>query len=392
MNFSKRFATLALAALVVLSSFLFAPCSFSQVPQLLNYQGRVAVIGTNFNGTGQFKFALVNGNGTQTYWSNDGTSNAGSQPTASVSLPVVNGLYSVLLGNALLPNMTIVPVAVFTNPDVRLRVWFNDGSHGFQLLTPDQRIAAVGYAIMAGNVPDGSITGAKLAVGAVGAANIADGAITNAQLAAGTAAANLNASGQSGVASGGVIMSTNPNATELLNAGYVRLTGIETAERFNPLHNAPPGDRYIHTAVWTGTEMIVWGGVNANSTYLNDGARYNPTFDLWTPISKINAPSERAGHTGVLAAGIMLIWGGTNATTPFSDGGYYNPASDEWTTIPANGNVAARAYHTAVVTGSNEMIVWGGLGAGGTPLNSGGRFNFTQFQSVTTLTNAPAVR
>ena len=392
MNFSKRFAARALAALVVLSSFLLAPGSFSQVPQLLNYQGRVTVIGTNFNGTGQFKFALVNGNGTQTYWSNDGTSNAGSQPTASVSLPVLNGLYSVLLGNALLPNMTIVPVTVFTNPDVRLRVWFNDGSHGFQLLTPDQRIAAVGYAIMAGNVPDGSITGAKLAVGAVGAANIADGAITSTQLAAGAAAANLNAGGQSAVASGGVIMSTNPNATELLNAGYVRLTGIETAERFKPLHNAPPGDRYIHTAVWTGTEMIVWGGVNSNSTYLNDGARYNPTFDLWTPLSKINAPSERAGHTGVVAAGIMLIWGGTNASTPFGDGGYYNPASDEWTTIPANVNVPARAYHTAVVTGSNEMIVWGGLGAGGVPLNSGGRFNFTQFQSVTTLTNAPAVR
>ena len=44
-----------------------------------------------------------------------------------------------LLGDATLPNMTIVPAAVFTNPDVRLRVWFNDGTNGSQLLTPDQR-------------------------------------------------------------------------------------------------------------------------------------------------------------------------------------------------------------------------------------------------------------
>jgi len=76
-----------------------APALHAQAPNLLNYQGRVAVGAVNFNGSGQFKFALVNTNGTVTYWSNDGTSNAGSQPTAAVTLTVTNGLYSVLLGN-----------------------------------------------------------------------------------------------------------------------------------------------------------------------------------------------------------------------------------------------------------------------------------------------------
>jgi hypothetical protein len=108
-------------------------------------------------------FALVNGNGTVTYWSNNGSSAAGSQPTAAVSLPVTNGLYSVLLGDATLANMTVIPNSVFNNPDVRLRVWFNDGVAGFQQLTPDQRIAAAGYAMMAATVPDGSISSAKIA-------------------------------------------------------------------------------------------------------------------------------------------------------------------------------------------------------------------------------------
>ena len=134
-----------------------------QVPQLVNYTGRVAVGTVNFDGSGQFKFALVNSNGSTTYWSNDGTSTAGSQPTAAVTLTVIKGLYTVLLGDATLANMTAIPASVFTNADVRLRVWFNDGTNGSQLLTPDQRIAAVGYAMMAGNVPDGSITAAKLA-------------------------------------------------------------------------------------------------------------------------------------------------------------------------------------------------------------------------------------
>ena len=133
-----RAADLGLVASVLSAlSVLFVPSLRAQtVPQLLNYQGRVAVGGTNFSGTGQFRFALVNANGSQTYWSNDGTSSAGSQPTAAVSLTVANGLYSVLLGDASITNMTAVPATVFTNADVRLRVWFNDGTNGSQLLTP----------------------------------------------------------------------------------------------------------------------------------------------------------------------------------------------------------------------------------------------------------------
>src|ERR1043165_1054634 len=78
---------------------LLASATFAQVPQLLNYQGRVVVGTTNFDGIGQFKFALVNSNGAVSFWSNDGTSSGGGQPSASVSLTVVKGLYAVLLGD-----------------------------------------------------------------------------------------------------------------------------------------------------------------------------------------------------------------------------------------------------------------------------------------------------
>ena len=150
-------ATLLLAAALPLAA---------QVPQIINYQGKIAVGSTPFTGTGQFRFALVDGTGATSYWSNDGSSTAGSQPTAAVSLPVVNGLYIVPLGDATLTNMTAIPAAIFANGDVRVRVWFNDGTTGSQLLSPDQRITSVGYAMMAGNVPDGVITTAKLAAAA----------------------------------------------------------------------------------------------------------------------------------------------------------------------------------------------------------------------------------
>jgi hypothetical protein len=103
-----------------------------------------------------FKFALVSNGGTQTFWSNDGTSTAGSVPTAAVSLSVSKGLYSVQLGDIGYTNMLAVPPSVFNNSDVRLRVWFNDGTNGFQLLSPDQRIAAVGYAMTASSLQPGS--------------------------------------------------------------------------------------------------------------------------------------------------------------------------------------------------------------------------------------------
>jgi hypothetical protein len=149
---------------------------------VLNYQGRVQVGTTDFNGTGQFKFALVGADGTTTYWSNDGT--ASGQPAAAVALPVTKGLYSVLLGDTALPNMAAVPPTAFANPNVHLRVWFSDGVNGFQQFVPDQRLAAAAFALVAGNaqsaasVQSGAITSAMLANGAVTSDKLAAGAVT----------------------------------------------------------------------------------------------------------------------------------------------------------------------------------------------------------------------
>ncbi|MGI9088868.1 MAG: hypothetical protein ACR2HH_14185 [Chthoniobacterales bacterium] len=172
-----------LLALSLLFPLLGSTANAQLVPQIINYQGRVVVGTTNFNGTGSFKFALVNSNGSITYWSNDGTSSAGSQPTNAVSLIVAKGLYSVVLGDIGYSNMTVIPASVFSNFDVRLRVWFNDGANGSQLLSPDQRIASVGYAMTAANVPDGAITGAKIAAGAVTGTTIAPGTISSTNIA-----------------------------------------------------------------------------------------------------------------------------------------------------------------------------------------------------------------
>ena len=116
--------------------------------------------------------------------------------------------------------------------------------------------------------------------------------------------------------------------------------------------------------------MIIWGGVGAS--YFGDGARYNPAANSWTSVATLGAPAAREFHTAVWTGGEMIVWGGFGPTFfggLSNDGGRYNPLSDTWTPVTTVGAPAVRTRHTAVWTGK-EMIVWGGLGANG-------RFNDT---------------
>jgi N-acetylneuraminic acid mutarotase len=150
--------------------------------------------------------------------------------------------------------------------------------------------------------------------------------------------------------------------------------------------NAPRG-RELHTAVWTGTEMIVWGGFNSTDRALNTGGRYNPSTDSWMATSTTNAPTGRYVHTAIWTGSEMIVWGGTNDST----GGRYNPSTNSWIATSTTNAPSARSAHTAVWTGS-EMIVWGGAG-GATYLNTGGRYNPSTDSWITTsTTNVPSAR
>lgn len=216
--------------------------AWAQVPPVVNYQGRITASGTNFNGEGHFKFALVGnytnmarqaiatatvksgaiaavsvvdggsdytdvpkvtvrdplGSGAQltatishgavttikiadggrsyslmpiiqveapkpawsatTFWSNDGTSVSGNEPTSAVSVPVDAGLFSVGLGDTNLANMAGLEASVFEKIDLRLRIWFSDGSGPFIQLSPDQSMGSTAYALMAARVSPASLT------------------------------------------------------------------------------------------------------------------------------------------------------------------------------------------------------------------------------------------
>jgi len=122
-----------------------------------------------------------------------------------------------------------------------------------------------------------------------------------------------------------------------------------------------PISRMNHTAIWTGSKMIVWGGMASGPKYLNTGAAYDPILDTWTPITTTGAPTSRTDHTAVWTGSKMIIWGGSSLNT----GGIYDPETDTWTPITTINCPTAREYHTAIWTGSpstgtGKMIIWGG--------------------------------
>ncbi len=136
-----------------------------------------------------------------------------------------------------------------------------------------------------------------------------------------------------------------------------------------------PSPRYGEAGGWTGKELIIWGGrrLGANGE-LGDGARYNPATNTWTALPATNVLSPRWGASAVWTGKYMIFWGGEARTRFFNDGALYNPESNAWTPIPETGAPTGRFSHSAVWTGS-EMLIWGGLGADGGFLTTGARYS-----------------
>ena len=171
-------------------------------------------------------------------------------------------------------------------------------------------------------------------------------------------------------------------------SGYVRNDGASyrfASDTWKML-SAPPAalstGRYQHSAVWSGNAMIVWGGYDASSTYHADGASYDPSTDGWKTLGTTTL-AGRYGHGAVWSSttNTMLVWGGYGSACPSGtyycdDGAEYDPVTNTWTPLPRS-PLAGRYKHSMVWTGT-EMVVWGGYGsASGTVqyLRDGARYD-----------------
>jgi hypothetical protein len=146
------------------------------------------------------------------------------------------------------------------------------------------------------------------------------------------------------------------DAMNYLNDGGIYDPASDTWASIPP---APLVGRQAHVAVWTGTEMIIWGGHGGG--LFGDGARFNLASGSWSMM--MPAPFDGAARDG--AAGVwstttheMLVWGGDDNMGSYASGAAYSPATDQWRMLAAS-PLNARTYPLAVWLG-DRMLVYGG--------------------------------
>jgi N-acetylneuraminic acid mutarotase len=125
--------------------------------------------------------------------------------------------------------------------------------------------------------------------------------------------------------------------------------------------------RYNVQIVWTGTEVIVWGGRDLTSNIFNDGAKYNPATNSWAIMTSANLPGKRFNAAAAWSGTEMLIWGGYNAlagTANLDSVFKYNPVTDAWIKIyaPTNRPGLATSGNTPLTHSvGGEMFVYTNL-------------------------------
>ena len=156
----------------------------------------------------------------------------------------------------------------------------------------------------------------------------------------------------------------------------VKATGARydsTAATWSPMSSTgAPSARSLAGAVWatTTSQMIVWGGCTAIDTFNTctafsaSGAAYDPAKDTWTALPAAPPGFEaRANHSRVWTGSDVVIWGGGTDAAAYRNGARYNPTTKLWTTVPTPPTaIVGRLFHVSVTSGT-ELLVYGGSDA-----------------------------
>jgi N-acetylneuraminic acid mutarotase len=97
--------------------------------------------------------------------------------------------------------------------------------------------------------------------------------------------------------------------------------------------SAPPISTAFAEAIWTGEEMLVFGGVGqGGTTNLVGAAAYDPMTDTWRRLADLPYGLERTADA-TIGNGVVYAWPSPSQGTtrmPIA----YAIASDEWVTLP----------------------------------------------------------
>jgi len=145
--------------------------------------------------------------------------------------------------------------------------------------------------------------------------------------------------------------------------GRATKAGEETrpAASWQPLPEAPIVGRLGPSAVWTGTEMIIWGGTARSGKIESgyEGAAYNSTARTWRTIAP-SPPGVEGGAAVVWTGDEMVVWASNSPDGPVG-AAVYDPSTDSWRRLPS-GPLGKREGYSSVWTGKELIVVGGSLG------------------------------
>ncbi len=155
--------------------------------------------------------------------------------------------------------------------------------------------------------------------------------------------------------------------------GHVGQTdeSLDTGWRFNaktgewlPMPAAPLGARSQAASVWTGSELLVWGGADYRTDYpydgYADGAVFDPATDRWRMLPP--APIDGRQPLAVWTGEEMIVWGSTDREQRRVDGAAYDPEADTWRPIA---DAPIELTDATASWSGEEMIVFGAALHGG---------------------------
>jgi hypothetical protein len=159
----------------------------------------------------------------------------------------------------------------------------------------------------------------------------------------------------------GLLVVPEPSAA----AGLISATGIALGS-WAPVPGGPLQARTGAAVVWTGRDLVAWGGESTASddqglsTTFANGAAYN----RWS-IMPPGPLSARDSAASTWTGSEVFVWGGDGLVMSgyrdYSDGALYDPATGGWQLLP-RAPLSARRGAEAFRTGS-EIVVFGGQGS-----------------------------
>ena len=361
--------------LAILLFFIFTSVLLAS-PQQILYQGEIELSGSSFSGNISMKFVLHNGSGA--LWSNDGTGDMATEPTQAVEVYVDQGLYSVALGDSSSSNMTSLNSAVLGQSQLQLRVWVDDGSGTYQLMSPDKNFYAVPFAqsVVDGHIENSSANLSALSVGSLtfptttGSANqalITDGF------------GNLTWSDQSSVSSNVEISMVRLDTTNGYGSTATmirRFSNVvdEFGSAINYTDSATDGASFIAQA--DGVYSIVYSDSFGSQSWLGISVNSN---ELTTEIGNLTDSSDRlvmsTKTNNNIHSPLEVTWiGFLNAgdvVRPHSEGidSSTSPSLSSWTMTYhgqlSSGNAISSASYNSLSETSGTLSATGNLVVGG---------------------------